>query len=178
MDNTRVAAGNDTSNLPPLVIDASPSPSDTKISVQDMDKAGNDYKSVGEFLTQHGMPSDNKDGRRDEFLNKVLDNSAAQAFRDAGFAVSENPTHEELGRIIEQTSFDQSIGAMGGIEGMKDELKFPKDATPEEVRKLFTPELFRQMSQNGANVTDFASAYTEVRKQGFADIKSKAGITD
>lgn len=175
-DNTKIAAGKDTSNLHPIGFEDS-SKADTNFSLSDIDKPENKGKSMLEFLQQNGMPSDNKEGKRDEFLSKVIDNASAKALKEQGYLKSDNPTQAELGKALEDLTFDQSLREMKGLEGMKDELKMPKDATPEEVRKLFTPKFFEQIVPD-VKEGDYAAANKSMLQYNLKSFKQHYGITD
>jgi len=175
-DDTKIAAGKDTSNLH-FVDFVDSSKADAKFTLDDIDKPENQGKSMVEFLQQNGMPSDNKDGKRDEFLGKVLDNTSAKALKEQGYLKSDNPTQAELGKALEDLTFNQSLQQMNGLDGMKDELKMPKDATPEEVRKLFTPKFFEQIVPD-AQVGDYAAANKSILQYNLKTFKQYYHITD
>lgn len=175
-DNTKISAGKDTSNLH-FVGFVDSAKADEKFTLDDMDKPENQGKTMVEFLQKNGMPSDNKDGKRDEFLNQVLDNTSAKALREQGYLKSENPTQAELGKALEDMTFDKSLQQMNGLEGMKNELNMPKDATPEEVRKLFTPKFFEQVVPD-VKEGDYAAANKSILQYNVKTFKEYYRITD
>lgn len=176
-DDTKIAAGKDTSNLHQIGFEDS-SKADHNLSVQDFHKPENNVKSMRDFLEQNGMPSDNKEGKRDEFLGKLLDNTSAKALKEQGYLETDKPSQAELGKALEDFSFDQSLQVMKGLDGMKDELNMPKDASPEEVRKLFTPKFFEQIVGPDAKVGDYAAANEASRQYNVKSFKQHYGITD
>lgn len=176
-DSTKIVAGKDNSNLPSLIFEDS-SKADTKLSMQDFQKPENSGKSMREFLEQNGMPADNKDGKRDEFLGKFLDNTGAKSLKEQGYLKTDSPTQAELGKALEDVSFDESLRVMNGPEGMKDELNMPKDASPEEMRKLFTPKFFEQIVGPDAKVGDYPAVADSIRQSNLKSFKQHFGITD
>ena len=120
-DDTKIAAGKDTSNLHPIGFEDS-AKADHNLSVKDFEKPENSGKSMREFLEQNGMPADNKDGKRDQFLGK--------------------------------------------------------DASPEEMRKLFTPKFFEQIVGPDAKVGDYAAVADSIRQSNLKSFKQHFGITD
>ncbi|MBK9204960.1 MAG: hypothetical protein IPL73_21510 [Candidatus Obscuribacter sp.] len=176
-DDTKIAAGKDTSNLHPIGFEDS-AKADHNLSVKDFEKPENSGKSMREFLEQNGMPADNKDGKRDQFLGKFIDNTGAKALKEQGYLKTDSPTQEELGKALEDVSFDESLRVMNGPDGMKDELNMPKDASPEEMRKLFTPKFFEQIVGPDAKVGDYAAVADSIRQSNLKSFKQHFGITD